>query len=210
MFNINTIVRLPVWVREFVNFADTNSLRFALASVRLEPVEGVNDAVWVVATDGRALVRVKIVGEHNLMQPILIPAASLKRIPVGAESIVVQTVDYGGGSICWRLVGVGKRDKPDTLVEFEPVEGRFPSWQQVVRPEITGTEAVNVPRIAAHFSSKLGDLFQRVAKVEGVDPLGASFDLRCPNADNQGNAVVVTTDAFPDLLAVVMPMTRSK
>lgn len=110
-----------------VHAMDVESMRYALAGVRVVIMPG---EITFVATDGRRLAHRRFELDHDLDPcQFTIPrkaALELSRI-YSDKGFATVSVDVDSVNVSWRN---GRRQSKVT--SFQPLEGRYPKWQDIV------------------------------------------------------------------------------
>ena len=160
--------------------APKNDARYYLNGMRVEPhLQG----IYLIATDGRVLVRVTVVGE-SITEPFIVPSDLLKKVSKGGEPFV--DVEYRENMI--ELADKGATYNAP-VVTFRELD-----IEKVIPANTTGEAAHFDPELLARICGALSTLGATAIELK-VNGLGASL-VQC-NWPDEGIAYPVDGVIMP-------------
>lgn len=174
------------YLRAILAMASDDELRYALNGVHIEPVK---DGNLVVATDGRRLAVYFCYGVAE-PAPFILPKWVMAFVPAMIQQLEITVKGKEG-----KINAIHPYKMPTIL--FEPIEGTYPKWRQVVpKGEFKPTHVTLDARILEPFLT--------CAKV--FSPEFPALYLRGTGNEFETISVFIKNDAF---YGIVMPMYKA-
>lgn len=173
------------YLRAMLAIASNDECRFVLNGVSVEPVK---DGNLVVATDGRRLAVYFCYGVPE-PKPFIIPKWVMEFVPARIQQLEITVKDYQG-----KIVGIHPYRMP--TINFEPIQGDYPKWRQVVPKGEFKPVHVNV-------NAKILEPFLNCAKA--FCPGTPTLYFRGCGSELEGISVFIPNDAF---YGIIMPMRK--
>lgn len=173
-------------LKAILKLSSNDETRWLLNGVNIEPVKNGN---LVVATDGRRLGVLFVAGEP-VKQSFVLPKWVMEFVPYRIQELSIELVSPKEGTI--KTAG----HNPMPTMTFEPIEGIYPKWRQVVPKTPFAPANINV------FANVL-EPFITCSKV--ISPASPSLYFRSPG-DEIGPICVFTSS--PDFFGIIMPIRK--